>query len=103
MGRTAGLPSTATTRSVMLPTARIAACRGGGVGPDGGLAVHGDYALGDAAHREDCGLRRGDDRAELVHVIHAEVADGERGVGNVGRAQLSCPCALGHVATLRGN
>ena len=56
--------------------------------------------VGDAANRENRSLWRRDDRAKLIHLIHAEIADGERGVGNVGGPQLPYPRALGDIAPL---
>src|SRR2546430_13762894 len=56
---------------------------------DGGLTVEGDDAVGDAADGEDGGLRRIDDGVEGIHTVHAEVADGEAGALDVGRAQLA--------------
>ena len=67
-------------------------------GADCGPAVDGYDAVGDRAHGENRGLRRGNDGAEGVHVIHAEVADGEGGVGKVGGTQLPGTRPLGHVA-----
>ncbi len=56
--------------------------------------------VGDAPNRENRSLWRRDDRAELIDLIHAEIADGERGIGDVGGPQLPCPRALGDVAPL---
>src|ERR1022692_1202163 len=72
-------------------------------GPDRGLALHGYDPVGNASDRENRGLRRGDDRAELIDLIHAEVADSKCGVGNIRWPQLPCLRALGYVAPLDGD
>ncbi len=70
---------------------------------DGGVAVDGNDAVLDGAHRENGRLRRHDDRGERVDVVHAEIADGECGAGDVFRAQAVGAGALGQVAALHGN
>src|ERR1700686_5164734 len=72
-------------------------------GTDSRLAIDGDHAVSDTAYRENRRLRRDNNRCELVHMIHAEIADGEGGIGDVGGAQLFCPRSLCHVATLLRN
>src|SRR2546427_7185852 len=56
---------------------------------DGGLAVLGDDAIGDATDGEDGGLRRVDDGVEGIHTVHAEGGDGGAAVLGVGRGQLA--------------
>src|SRR5579859_5330279 len=69
-------------------------------GPDGGLAVNGGDAVSNAPDSKDCSLRRRDDRAELVNLIHAEIADGESGVGDVGGTKLAGAGSVGDFAAL---
>jgi hypothetical protein len=69
-------------------------------GADRGLALHGYNAIGDAAHGKNRSLRRRDDGAELIHLIHAKVADRKCGIGNIRRPQLPSPRALGNVPPL---
>ena len=62
----------------------VARQRQGHHGPDCGLAIDRHDAIGNAPHREYRGLRRADDGAERVDAVHAEVADGEGGAGDIG-------------------
>ena len=73
MGRTAGLPS---------------------------IAIN---SVDDASDGENSRLRRSNDGAELIDVIHAEITDGECRVRDVGRTQLPGPRALGNGAALAGD
>src|ERR1700722_3963046 len=57
-------------------------------------------SIGNSTHSENPGLGRSDDGAELVDLIHAEVADSEGGVGDVRRAQLADTSAFENVATV---
>ncbi len=66
-----------------------------------GLALHGHDAIDYGSNRENGGLRRRDDRAELIHLIHPEVADGEGGIRNVGWPQFPGPRSIGDVPSLR--
>ena len=45
----------------------------------------------DAAHSQDAALRRVDDGDELIHVIHAQVGDGDAAAAHVRRGQLALP------------
>jgi len=72
-------------------------------GANGWFAIDGNDAIGDAADGENCRLGWSDDRAEVVDLIHAEVADRECGIGDVGGVQLASASALGNIATLDGD
>ncbi len=65
------------------------------------LAVDRDHAIGDASHGENRGLRRRDDRAERIDLVHPQIADGERPAGNIGGPQTPGLGALGKILALR--
>src|SRR5947209_550712 len=70
---------------------------------DDDLAVADDRAGRHRADGEDGGLRRVDDRRELVYAEHAEVADGEGRAGVLFGLELAAARALGQPAHLAGD
>src|SRR5207253_11519147 len=56
---------------------------------DAGLPVHWHNAIGNAPHGKDRRLRRSDNGAESVNVIHPKIGEGESYVRDVARAQTA--------------
>src|SRR5260370_39953110 len=54
--------------------------------PDARFAIDRNDAVGNAPYRENRSLWRGDDGAESVHLVHAEIADGKCATRDVRRA-----------------
>src|SRR5689334_5180911 len=72
-------------------------------GGDGDLVADHDGLADGFADGEDGGLRRVDDRGELADPVHAEVADGERAIGELVRGELAGPRPGGEVVCLAGD
>src|SRR5207253_10043439 len=67
---------------------------------DAGLPDHWHNAIGNAPHGKDRRLRRSDNGAESVDVIHAKIADGEGRARDVIRAVTACARSLRHTSLL---
>ncbi len=65
--------------------------------PNARLTGDWHHAICDASHGENGGLRRADDGAESVDLIHAKIADGESWVRDIGRAQTAGRRPLGQI------
>src|SRR5580700_12024352 len=70
--------------------------------PNTGLAIDGNYPIGDGSNREYGGLRGRNDGAEGVNLVHPEIAERKGPSANIGRAQTSRPRSLRESMPLRG-
>src|SRR5204862_6853135 len=61
---------------------------------NGGLAVHRNNAIADAADGENRDLGRRDDRVESIDVVHAEIRDRKSASGDISRLQFFASRAL---------
>ena len=70
--------------------------------PNTGLAIDGNYPIGDGSNREYGGLRGRNDGAEGVHLVHPEIAERKGPSANIGREQTPCPRSLREATSLCG-
>jgi hypothetical protein len=81
-------------RSYTIDQAVIARQAQSQAGSDCRLTIHGYNSVFNGAYGENRRLRWSDDSGESVNVEHAEIADREGSVGEIGGSKLAIPGAL---------